>query len=147
MQSWRKLGDAIASAFALGYHETLHGKADVPTFLIDLRRTAFARLYSADKNVAIFLGRPPRMSKKFCHFRLPKSVPDADNISREDLSDAESWSPDTNMSYRAETRWSAICARLKEDVLEQRMNPDSSQVNSETRSSLPPNCMNMATDF
>lgn len=106
--SWRKLGDAISSTFALGYHENIEAKPGIPSFLKELRKTAFARIYSADKNIAIFLGRPPRMNKRFCYFQIP-SCQNADGAD---------WTPDAEAGYRADTRWSALCASLKEEVWE-----------------------------
>ena len=76
---------------------------------------AFARIYSADKNVAIFLGRPPRMSKKFCHFQTPMSDESDGNTA---LQPMHGWSPDAELCLRAETKWSALCAFYKEDILE-----------------------------
>lgn len=134
LQSWRRLGDVIASAFALGYHENLQTRLDVPAFLVDLRKSAFARLYSGDKNVAIFLGRPPRMSKKFCHFQIPSSIPDTSKVSPGRLLDPEDWDSNARISYRADTRWSALCASLKEDILEVLMHRDRSNMPPRTRS-------------
>lgn len=115
--SWRRIGDVISSTFALGYHEDLEAKPQAPPFLTELRKTAYARIYSADKNLAIFLGRPPRMSKRFCHLHLPSS-----------WAGFETWSCGRNQStvdeedikatYCGDTRWSAICSSLKEDIME-----------------------------
>ncbi|KAE8409965.1 hypothetical protein BDV37DRAFT_277613 [Aspergillus pseudonomiae] len=113
--SWRRLGDAIASTFALGYHENIENKPDLPPFLIELRKLASARLYSADKNIAIFLGRPPRMSKRFCHFQLSSSWAGFDSDAPEHITAALQ---DAKASYKAETRWSALCASLKEEIME-----------------------------
>ncbi|KAJ5748421.1 uncharacterized protein N7511_010117 [Penicillium nucicola] len=107
--SWRKLGDAISSTFALGYHENIEAKPGIPKFLMELRKTAFARIYSADKNIAIFLGRPPRMNKRFCHFQIP-SCKNAPN--------SLDWTADAEAGYGADTRWSALCASLKEEIWE-----------------------------
>ncbi|KAJ5582467.1 hypothetical protein N7535_001087 [Penicillium sp. DV-2018c] len=108
--SWRKLGDAISSTFALGYHENIETKPNIPPCLKELRKTAFARIYSADKNIAIFLGRPPRMNKRFCHFQIP-SCHNAQQGST-------AWTSDAEAGYRADTRWSALCASLKEEIWE-----------------------------
>ncbi|KAJ5132889.1 hypothetical protein N7448_007047 [Penicillium atrosanguineum] len=110
--SWRKLGDVISSTFALGYHENLEMKLGIPTFLMELRKTAFARIYSADKNIAIFLGRPPRMNRRFCHFQIPSDHPTPRQ------GNPNEWDPDSKPGYRADTRWSALCAFLKEEVWE-----------------------------
>ncbi|KAH0592751.1 hypothetical protein MHUMG1_09575 [Metarhizium humberi] len=118
-QLWRRLGDVISSTFALGYHEDLNGKADTPVFLLELRKAAFARIYSADKNVSLFLGRPLRMSKRFCHFQLPGDAAVRENhATATEQSGEYRWASDTEINYRAETRWSAICASLKEEIIE-----------------------------
>lgn len=108
---WRKLGDVISSISAMGYHDDIDNKPDTPFFLTQLRKTAFARIYSADKNVAIFLGRPPRVTKRFSHLQIPSSFLDPSHST-------EMWGPDAKANYRAETRWSALCVSLKEEVLE-----------------------------
>ena len=100
--SWRKLGDVISSLFALGYHEQLGHPSITPPFLRELRFVAFSRTYSADKNCSIFLGRPPRMLKRYC--------PTADL--------PQIWEEDERFSYRADTRVHGICASLKEDILD-----------------------------
>jgi hypothetical protein len=118
--AWRKLGDVIASIYALGYHENIEAKAKSPPFLAELRKTVFARAFSGDKNIAIFLGRPPRMSKKFAYFQIPLERVNAE--SEEFLQDHDittrAWDPASKTSYRAESRWSALCAFIKEDILE-----------------------------
>jgi hypothetical protein len=85
----------------LGYHEQLGIPSVTPSFLRELRFVAFSRTYSADKNCSIFLGRPPRMLKRYC--------PTADI--------PENWEPDKCFTYRADTRVHGICASLKEDIL------------------------------
>ncbi|BCS28757.1 uncharacterized protein APUU_70327S [Aspergillus puulaauensis] len=120
--SWRKLGDVIASIYARGYHERLNSDLAAPTFLRELRKALFARVYSGDKNVAIFVGRPPRMNKYFCYFQIP-SCPAGEDIGllsangTDQAEDVWQWNPDTKASFMAESRWSALCAKLKEDIL------------------------------
>ncbi|RSL56410.1 hypothetical protein CEP54_008837 [Fusarium duplospermum] len=116
---YRRLGDVMASVFALGYHENLDAKTNTPEFLIQLRKAAFARIYSADKNGSLFLGRPPRLSKRFSCFQLPDSrLPlDCATATLEPIGTRE-WDPESVMNYRAETRWSALCAFVKEEVME-----------------------------
>ncbi|KAJ4304884.1 hypothetical protein N0V90_000412 [Kalmusia sp. IMI 367209] len=100
--SWRKLGDVISSLYALGYHERLGVNPTVSTSLRSLRELAFARTFSGDRNVSLFLGRPPRMDHKHCLW-LPRQL---------------QWDPDAKVDYGAETRWSAICAVLKGETLD-----------------------------
>ncbi|VUC35885.1 unnamed protein product [Clonostachys rosea] len=121
--SFRKLGDVITSVMSLGYHETFGSSKEVPTFLINIRRVAFCRAYSADKNWAIFLGRPPRLPQKYCNLPAAICAPSLSNNEKNGLAlladqDVPQWEPDTGMSTWAETRWASICASLKEEILE-----------------------------
>ncbi|RAH82460.1 hypothetical protein BO86DRAFT_83332 [Aspergillus japonicus CBS 114.51] len=118
-QYWRRLGDGIASIFALGYHQTNGLERKAPAFLQELRRTAFARIFSADKNMAIFLGRPPRMPRHFCDFQIPSAPAGTRHweLSSDPSESTPGWSPAAVPSYVAESRWSALCASLKEDIL------------------------------
>ncbi|PYH98276.1 hypothetical protein BO71DRAFT_371466 [Aspergillus ellipticus CBS 707.79] len=112
--TWSRMGNVLSSMFALGYHEKVEkARPRLPQFLIELRKSACATLYSADKNVALFLGRPPRMSKRFCHFQLPLTLTNSDIPG-----DIIKWDPSVPFGYRAELRWSSLCAFLKEDILE-----------------------------
>lgn len=91
----------------------------MPGFLKKMRKVAFARIFSADKNVSIFLGRPPRMSRH--HLRLTKvrrkdseRDPAASLVWPADFQ----WPPPGQFNYATESRWSAICAVFKERALE-----------------------------
>ncbi|KAF2704996.1 hypothetical protein K504DRAFT_506464 [Pleomassaria siparia CBS 279.74] len=115
--SWRKLGDVASSLFALGYHEQLGSKFVVPEYLRVLREEAFNRAYSADKNVSIFLGRPPRINMKYCP------------IARRHFQ----WNPEKGFSYTADTWWASLCAALKEDILDLRKEDQSIRAEKASR--------------
>ncbi|PNS15967.1 hypothetical protein CAC42_4368 [Sphaceloma murrayae] len=118
-QSWRRLGDVISSLYALGYHRQGDVQVNVPNFLQELRIGAFARTYSADKNVSIFLGRPPRLHRRYCQFRIPNSkrimIKGSD---RRPLQHPINWTDHDTFSYVTDTKWAAICAILKADLLD-----------------------------
>lgn len=107
--SWRRLGDVISSLYALGYHEHVNMTALTPVTLGNLRSAAFCRTYSADKNVSIFLGRPPRMHRKHSALHLPS----------EDIVHLfDSMLPSDGFDYSVETCWTTACGILKERVLD-----------------------------
>lgn len=122
-QSWRRLGDVISTIFALGYHEETESDRATPPFLKNLRRAAFARAYSADKNLSIFLGRPPRLLQKFCKFQLP-SIETETRGDRSDSAVQDDVSSQVgnggHFAYMMDSKWSAIWAALKERVLDMR---------------------------
>ncbi|KAK1493545.1 hypothetical protein CABS01_11714 [Colletotrichum abscissum] len=96
----------------------MENKPDTPYFLVQLRKMAFARIYSADKNVSLFLDRPLRMSKRFCHFHLPDTLPPSETSPSDARRGLVYWLPNSAMDYRSETRWSALCASIKEEIME-----------------------------
>ncbi|OQD95465.1 hypothetical protein PENSOL_c020G00087 [Penicillium solitum] len=130
--SWRRMGDVASSLFALGYHEKIdEGMHNIPIFLAELRRACFARIYAADKSLAIFLGRPPRIVKEYCFFQLPTHLEARndeyaagfDNPTQSSLSNVN-WGTSSRtqdnpepINYTADTRCSALFASLKEEVL------------------------------
>lgn len=117
--SWRRLGDVISSLFALGYHRQPDMQPNVPAFLQELRMTAFGRAYSADKNVSIFLGRPPRLHRRYCSFQLPRATGTTiRGGDRSPLSHPVNWTSDDTFTYVTDTKWSTICAILKSDLLD-----------------------------
>ncbi|KAF7537182.1 hypothetical protein G7Z17_g12902 [Cylindrodendrum hubeiense] len=120
--SWRRMGDLASSLFALGYHEKIDtATSNIPPFVAELRKAAFARIYTGDKSLAVFLGRPPRIAKAYCTFQLPANEPGiwdntdstiADSETSLGLPDREGSSAIDSASnslepinYTAETRW------------------------------------------
>ncbi|KAG5797481.1 hypothetical protein H9Q69_003502 [Fusarium xylarioides] len=129
---WRRMGDLSSSLFALGFHEAIdEATSSIPQFIAELRRSTFARTYTADKSLAVFLGRPPRIIKAYCDFQLPSFSSDlwAGNLSPTvDGNQRLSATPGADVNelvvaskepidYTADTRCSATFAFLKEDIL------------------------------
>jgi chromatin structure-remodeling complex subunit RSC3/30 len=69
-RSWQKVGDLTTILFALGYHQ-LAPDDNAPFFLTELRKRAMVSAYVADKELAIFLGRPPRICGQYCDLTPP----------------------------------------------------------------------------
>ncbi|KAF4996145.1 hypothetical protein FDECE_12570 [Fusarium decemcellulare] len=115
--SWKGVGDVASSLFALGYHEKIEEDApNTPAFITELRKACFARIFAADKSLAVFLGRPPRIVKDYCHFNLPGNLPGAwgDGVDGR-VSAMHELEP---INYTADTRCSALFAALKEEILQ-----------------------------
>ncbi|KAH6994725.1 hypothetical protein EDB82DRAFT_546178 [Fusarium venenatum] len=118
--SWRRMGDVSSSLFALGYHQ-IPDTSTAPPFITQLRQAAFARIYTADKMLAVFLGRPPRIAREYCTSVLPSND---SNLWQDDT-------PTTNLNansqsvynarepfnHMADTRCRGRFSFLKEDIL------------------------------
>lgn len=120
---WRRLGDVIGSLMFLGLNETIADQPTIPTFFTELRRSIFAQIYSDDKNMAVFLGRPPRLNRKFCCFQLPSTARDrrhASYVLQSPMANAEYafFGPGDRAEYVTGLCWTACCASLKEEILE-----------------------------
>lgn len=131
--AWRRLGDVISSIFALGYHEKIMTDGPIPEFLIHLRESVVARVYSADKNVSIFFGRPPRMIHKYCTFGFLEPSSAQNDGNQQATLQYLGWTSDQEFDYALDTWWSFICALLKEEVLDLSLENDSGQKQGKAR--------------
>ena len=67
---WRRLGDTSTAVFASGIHQQARTE-NSPFWLQETRRRCLALAYSLDKGMSCFLGRPPRIAKRYCNIELP----------------------------------------------------------------------------
>ncbi|PYI00709.1 hypothetical protein BO78DRAFT_329353, partial [Aspergillus sclerotiicarbonarius CBS 121057] len=124
-RAWKLLGDASTMAFALGLHEPDPADPTVPFFLAELRKRAMAAGYMIDKELAIVLGRPPRLSHRYCDLLLPLDLSYAEMIADEPTRDAAlreldatGWNRQGFLSKGAHPRVGLMIAKLRENVLE-----------------------------
>lgn len=127
------MGDLASSLYALGYHErTDEDTPAIPPYIDQLRKATLSRIYTGDKSLAIFLGRPPRIVKSYCTLQLPVNEPgfwtqrtiQSGENERSEPASATPQSPtptalrDTNpINYTADTCCAAVFAYLKEEIL------------------------------
>ena len=60
----------------MGLHRPHPPDSSVPFFLSQTRKRVFTASYRTDKNLATFLGRPPRLSYHYCDVELPLDLDD-----------------------------------------------------------------------
>lgn len=75
-RSWRLVGDIVSALMALNYHKGFQHSGDPPQ-LIEIRKHAVAAAFELDKQTSTFVGRPPRLTKRFCVLESPADVPDS----------------------------------------------------------------------
>lgn len=103
---------------ALGWHQEVNSKG-LPFFLVEIRKRLVASAFAHDKWLAAFLGRPPRLSYRYCVVQLPLDLTDQQLLSHgPDLEaalatlDSEGWSKGTRVQRRTWTRaWVQYCVR------------------------------------
>ncbi|KAL0258267.1 hypothetical protein SLS55_007440 [Diplodia seriata] len=132
--SWQRSGRIMNAIMALGWHQEVNSK-DLPFFLVEIRKRLVASAFAHDKWLSAFLGRPPRLSYRYCVVHLPLDLTDKQLLSHgPDLEaalatlDSEGWSKGTRVQRRTWTRaWVQYCT-IREDILELSMGAQVSNI-------------------
>lgn len=109
----------------MGLHQGNNVDAQTSFFVAQLRKWLFASAFSRDKVVASFLGRPPRLSYRYCKLEVPLDLTDeelCDDGADLDTSlarlDANGWNTNGELGRRTWTRvWFQECV-VREEILE-----------------------------
>ncbi|KAI0470807.1 hypothetical protein GGR56DRAFT_667875 [Xylariaceae sp. FL0804] len=77
--AYRESAETISAVVAMGLHQDIRaGKKALPFFLEELRRRLMAVVYILEIAMSSFLGRPPRLSHRYCNLVAPLDLPDSD---------------------------------------------------------------------
>jgi hypothetical protein len=129
---WRKLGDLSTVIFARGLH-TIRENSSERFWLTEMRRRGVACAYGLDKTLSTFVGRPPRISRRYCNVHVPLDL-EPDELALEGLEldearaklDSEGWNTSPRGPKDRFTSYDRIrcrAAMLREDVLELCLGP------------------------
>lgn len=69
--AWKRVGDISSCLFALGLHQQIKVTPEVPRWLAELRKHNLMFAYSIDKSMAVFVGRPPRINRRYIRLDIP----------------------------------------------------------------------------
>ncbi|KAJ4422207.1 hypothetical protein N0V82_003177 [Gnomoniopsis sp. IMI 355080] len=75
--SYRASGEACSAVIAMGLHQAIKPSEKVPFFLAELRKAAFLSTYYGEISLATCLGRPPRLSYRYCNIDPPLDLTQA----------------------------------------------------------------------
>ncbi|EMC94082.1 hypothetical protein BAUCODRAFT_36555 [Baudoinia panamericana UAMH 10762] len=123
--AWQRTGEVCDVIIALGLHQGNRVSAETPFFLAELRKKIFVSAYGRDKVTATFLGRPPRLSHRYCKMQEPLDLSDEDLfLEGAELEaalsqlDANGWNTGGTLCRTTWLRvWFQHC-RIREDILE-----------------------------
>ncbi|GKZ30493.1 hypothetical protein AbraIFM66950_009332 [Aspergillus brasiliensis] len=124
-QLWRCMGDVSSMFFALGLHQEDSGlEAIYPFYQVELRRRYASQIYSMDKTISTFLGRPPRISGSYCANTMPADIDDEvlllDGDELEEALrnlDANGWNTDRQFRGATWRRIKLIISQFREEIL------------------------------
>lgn len=69
--AYRACGEASSAVVAMGLHQNARANEQVPFFLAEIRKSSFLTAYFQEIGLAVNLGRPPRLSYRYCHMEAP----------------------------------------------------------------------------
>jgi hypothetical protein len=128
--SWQRTGELCDAVVASGLHQGNSVDAQTPFFLSELRKRIFTSVYSRDKVQATFLGRPPRLSYRYCKMDMPLDLKDDQLFSTgPELEyalahiDSDGWNTEGNLTLNTWLRVMFQESRLREEILEVALGP------------------------
>ncbi|KAF2715841.1 hypothetical protein K431DRAFT_324170 [Polychaeton citri CBS 116435] len=132
--AWQRTGEMCDAVVALGLHQGNEPDADTPFFMAQLRKKIFAVVYGHDKILSTFLGRPPRLSYRYCKMEMPLDLSDKEVISEGPELEAalrslnsKGWSTSGRINRLTWMRFWFQHSRLREDILEIALGSDEPQ--------------------
>lgn len=125
---WRALGDLSTVIFTLGLNQP-SSDDDTPFWLSETRKRIMGSAYNADKQLATFLGRPPRLSWRFCNITLPLDISFREVVAEPSVRDmaisrldADGWSKTKSDSQAIWVRVALLMGPVRESILELSLN-------------------------
>jgi hypothetical protein len=139
-RAWRLMGDLSSAITALGFHKGFKGGESGPPYLVELRKRVMALAHERDKELATFVGRPPRLSRRYCTVDLPLDLPDSAIIgpvehfeaARAKL-DENGWSGDVMVHPVSRLRAILLLSIIREEVLELSLGPPMPNIAQQAR--------------
>jgi chromatin structure-remodeling complex subunit RSC3/30 len=96
-----------------------------PFFLSEIRSRTMVAAYSMDKELATFLGRPPRICRQYCDIQFPLDISWEDLVADDSARDAaiqqldpDGWNVQGDLDKGARPRVTLLASILREMILE-----------------------------
>ena len=133
--AWQRTGEVCDAVVAMGLHQGNKVDAKTPFFLSELRKKIFISAYGRDKQIATFLGRPLRLSYRYCKMEMPLDLTDevfflhgAELEARLASVDERGWSHSGELCRNTWCRVWFQHSRLREDILEIALGSDEEDI-------------------
>lgn len=121
---WQKLGDLSTIVYAFGLHQSGEDiKENFPFFLVKIRKRVMVCAYAIDKELAISLGRPPRICSRYCCIPLPLDIsydkmiiPQSEGEKEMQNLDAHGWNTEGGLTVGVRLRVVLLTSLLRESI-------------------------------
>lgn len=124
---WQRMGETCDLIILMGLHQGSskdERDSQISFFVKQLRINTFLEVYGYDKTMATFLGRPPRLSYRYCLVQLPLDLTDDEMLLEgQELEDAVSrlhdgWNTSNHFTRVTWRRVWSYYVKAREDILE-----------------------------
>ena len=75
-ENWKRSGILATAMIFFNLHQEIKVDDDTPFFITELRKRLFVCAYESDKYSAIYSGRPPRLTRRYCMLQSPLDLTD-----------------------------------------------------------------------
>ncbi|KAJ5512925.1 hypothetical protein N7463_002477 [Penicillium fimorum] len=134
---WQKLGDLSTVVYAFDLHQSGEdAEENLPFFLVEVRKRAMVCAYAIDKELATFLGRPPRICSRYCSIPLPLDIGYEKMLSRSEGEkslqnlDAKGWNTEGSLTVGVRLRVVLLTSLLRESILELSLSPSTQHISA-----------------
>lgn len=123
-EAWRRMGEICDLVVVLGYHQEKVPDSRTPFYVNELRIRLMDHIFGRDKTISTFLGRPPRLSYRYCVLQPPTDLTDDQLcLEGEELASAianlnNGWNPEGHVHDSTNRRAWALYLAVREDILE-----------------------------
>ncbi|PLB35312.1 putative chromatin structure remodeling complex protein RSC3 [Aspergillus candidus] len=129
-RTWQRQGEVVSLVFALGLHQRTVDER-TPFFLSEIRSRTMVAAYSMDKELATFLGRPPRICRQYCDLRFPLDIGWEDLVADTSIREVaiqqlnpDGWNVQGDPDKGARPRLTLLASILREMILELSLSHD-----------------------
>ena len=119
------MGDLTSITVAAGLHGEIKPTEKVPFWLSESRKRVFGVAYITDKAMGNFLGRPPRLPRRYCTMQLPLDLdlrhlrlPDKQLEEEIHRLDSNGWNVSSEPRATVFVRSGIMSQMINEDILE-----------------------------
>lgn len=138
-RAWFLIGHLSSAIAALGFHKGFSEESK-PPYVAELRKRVMALAHQRDKELATFVGRPPRLSRRYYTMDLPLDLPDSIIIgpveqfetARAKL-DENGWSGNVMENPVSRLRADLLLSMIREEVLELSLGPQIPNIAEQAR--------------
>jgi len=121
---WRAQGDLSAAATGLGLHRD-RSDTLIPSITTEMRRRTWASVFSIDKTISAFTGRPPSLSHRYNLCPLPLDLSDEVLLASKEerlralsLLDSNGWNTTGELTAATWSRAVMIRSLILSEILE-----------------------------